>query len=180
MNPRLETPRLVLRPVTLADAPDVQRLVGDWAVARTLARVPHPYTDGMAEEWIESLAGGFASGTAFVFALEPRSDGAFIGVVGIERSADGVYVLGYWLGRSYWGRGYMTEAAVRAGRYAFDDGSVDRINASAQPENAASIAILRRLGMADEGRTVMDFPARGERREVIRFSLRHEDFEVHG
>ncbi|MEE8532274.1 MAG: GNAT family N-acetyltransferase [Alphaproteobacteria bacterium] len=74
MNPRLETPRLVLRPVTLADAPDVQRLVGDWAVARTLARVPHPYTDGMAEEWIESLAGGFASGTAFVFALEPRSD----------------------------------------------------------------------------------------------------------
>ncbi len=74
----------------------------------------------------------------------------------------------------------MTEAAVRAGRYAFDDGSVDRINASALPENAASIAILRRLGMTDEGRTVMDFPARGERREVIRFSLRHEDFEVHG
>ena len=180
MNPRLETPRLTLRPLTLADAPDVQRLVGDWAVSRTLARVPHPYTDGMAETWIEAQSDGFDSGRAFVFALERRNDQAFLGVVGIERNADGIYVLGYWLGRPYWGQGYMSEAAPHAVRYAFEEGRIEGMIASALPENAASIAILQRLGMRDEGRAVTELPARGERREVVQFTLQREDFYANG
>jgi [ribosomal protein S5]-alanine N-acetyltransferase len=52
--PTLHTVRLVLREYAAEDAPDVQRLVGEWEVARTLAVVPHPYEDGMAEDWIAS------------------------------------------------------------------------------------------------------------------------------
>ena len=102
MAPRLETPRLILRPLSLAHAADVQRLVGEWAVARNLARVPHPYEDGMAEEWIGKLAGGFDDGRAYVFAVERRADGAFMGLVGIERDEHGQHVLGYWLGQPFW------------------------------------------------------------------------------
>jgi ribosomal-protein-alanine N-acetyltransferase len=48
-RPTIETKRLILRPFTLDDAPDVKQLVGDEDVASTIEHVPHPYEDGMAE-----------------------------------------------------------------------------------------------------------------------------------
>jgi hypothetical protein len=49
--PNLETERLKLRPFSLADAADVQRLAGDRSIADTTLHVPHPYKDGDAEKW---------------------------------------------------------------------------------------------------------------------------------
>ena len=44
--PKLQTARLILHEFSLEDAPNVQRLVGEWEVASTLLRVPHPYEEG--------------------------------------------------------------------------------------------------------------------------------------
>jgi hypothetical protein len=55
--PALETELLLLRPFELADAREVQRLAGDRAIADTTTSVPHPYEDGMAEEWISRHQG---------------------------------------------------------------------------------------------------------------------------
>jgi ribosomal-protein-alanine N-acetyltransferase len=83
-QPDLITERLYLRPFTLSDASDVQRLAGERDIAATTAAMPHPCEDGMAEAWIGQHAERFASGESVVFAITRRSDGALLGAVGLE------------------------------------------------------------------------------------------------
>ncbi|CAM3786776.1 MULTISPECIES: GNAT family N-acetyltransferase [Paenibacillus] len=54
--PTIQLERLTLRPFTLEDAPTVQRLAGDPYIAETTLYIPHPYVDGMAEDWIKTHA----------------------------------------------------------------------------------------------------------------------------
>lgn len=163
----LTTKRLTLRRPLPKDAADVQRLAGDWEVARTLARVPHPYEDGIAERWIESVRNGFETGESYMFAIERRRDARFLGVIGLERGDNGDDMLGYWLGRPYWRQGYMSEAAARVLRFGFEECNMTRVVATALPTNLASMAVLTKLGMIVQGRAIRDFPARGERLEVV-------------
>ncbi|MDZ7376443.1 MAG: GNAT family N-acetyltransferase, partial [candidate division KSB1 bacterium] len=58
--PELKTNRLTLRPFTLADAPMVQKLAGEYEVARRTLNIPYPYEDGVAEKWISKHADLFA------------------------------------------------------------------------------------------------------------------------
>ncbi|MFQ5984499.1 MAG: GNAT family N-acetyltransferase [Alphaproteobacteria bacterium] len=171
---RLTTKRLIVRRLFPEDAADVQRLAGDWEVARTLARVPHPYEDGMAERWIESVSNGFETGESYVFAIERRRDARFLGIISLERGDGGEYMLGYWLGRPYWRHGYMSEAAMRVLRFGFEECDMTRIVATAQPTNLASIAVLTKLGMIVQGRAIKDLPARGERLQVVLFACDRE------
>jgi ribosomal-protein-alanine N-acetyltransferase len=61
--PRIKTERLLLRPFLLTDAPDVQRLAGDRDIASTTGSIPHPYDDGIAEQWIATHQRRFEQGT---------------------------------------------------------------------------------------------------------------------
>lgn len=82
--PTLTTARLVLRPFAPSDAPQVQCLAGDREVASTTSRVPHPYKDGMAEEWIGSHAEAFASGKSISLAITLFGAGTLVGAAGLE------------------------------------------------------------------------------------------------
>jgi ribosomal-protein-alanine N-acetyltransferase len=62
--PTLHTERLVLRAFTLDDAPALRQLARAREVARTMLHLPHPYEEGMAEEWIAGLRPAFEAGTS--------------------------------------------------------------------------------------------------------------------
>ena len=49
--PILLSQRLILRPFTLEDAPEVKRLAGEREIAATTLTIPHPYEDCVAEQW---------------------------------------------------------------------------------------------------------------------------------
>lgn len=148
----METERLLLRPFQVPDAVAVQRLAGDYEVARTTAHIPHPYEDGMAEAWISSHADGFAQGKSVTWAVTHRADGHLIGAVSItvNRQHDSGE-LGYWIGRPYWGLSYGTEAAAAAMRYAFETLQLHRVHARHIATNPASGRIMQKLGMRHEG-----------------------------
>ena len=94
--PTLQTERLTLRPFTLGDAADVQRLAGDKDIASTTCAIPHPYKDGMAEEWINSHAEVFENGKGINLAIVlkdtgPPSKTDLIGAISIKIDTIDIY-----------------------------------------------------------------------------------------
>lgn len=152
----IETERLRLRPFRLSDAPIVQKLAGARDVAKTVTNIPHPYEDGMAEQWVESTHDALARGRSIhlAIALKSDSDGdeLLLGAVGMEfnlqsRSAE----IGYWIGVPYWNKGYTTEAARALVAYGFDMLGLNRIQARHMTNNPASGRVMQKLGMSFEG-----------------------------
>jgi RimJ/RimL family protein N-acetyltransferase len=148
----LETTRLTLRPFTLDDVgamhgvygdPEVMRHVGDGPVADVAQ------TEAMLREYIAHQR---AHGFSFWAVIERASD-TVIGDAGLYllegRGPD--IELGYTLRRSWWGRGYATEAAQALVRHAFVGLGVDQLVAVADPANPASIRVLEKLGMHYDG-----------------------------
>lgn len=168
----LETDRLVLRPLEPGDAAQLHRLVNDWEVAKTLARVPFPYPRPLADEWIASTRARVAAGEAYHLAIASRDDGALLGCVGLtlDRAAREAE-LGYWVGRRDWGRGLASEAAGRLARWALAHLEIDRLRASALADNARSAAVLRRIGFAPDGEGTADYLSRGGPMPVRRFAV---------
>ena len=148
--PTLQSTRLLLRTLVLSDALDVQRLAGDRDVASTTSHIPHPYGDGMSEEWISSR---LAAGEQAVFAVARQSDHAFLGVIGlILNQTDSNAEMGYWIGKPYWNQGYGTEAAGAVLKYAFEQLGLNRVFAAHYRRNLASGRIMEKIGMTYEGR----------------------------
>jgi 8-oxo-dGTP diphosphatase len=106
----LRTERLLLRPLERGDAAALTRLVNDYSVAGNLARVPFPYREGLAEEWIASSLAQIEAGTAWHLAI--TRDDKLVGCVGLSLKRDALPELGYWVGRKFWGQGIAREAAA--------------------------------------------------------------------
>lgn len=151
-QPTLQTPRLILRPFRLEDAPMVQRLAGAPEIADTTMHIPHPYLDGVAEAWIAKHPTEWADGRLATFAITERADGALAGAMGLTIAAAYENAeLGYWVGVPYWGRGYCTEAARAVLEFAFDQLKLHRVQARHYTRNPASGRVMQKLGMKSEG-----------------------------
>jgi RimJ/RimL family protein N-acetyltransferase len=171
-QPSLTTPRLALRPFHLTDAVQVQRLAGEREIAVTTLRIPHPYLDGMAEEWINSLASRYEKGEVVAFAITRSEDGTLLGAIGLEilRKHERAE-LGYWIGKPYWGNGYCTEAARAVVNYAFETLRLNRVEAWHFANNEASGRVMRNIGMKYEGRQVQKIKKWGRFEDIIVYGL---------
>ncbi len=179
----LRTERLTLRPLRAEDAAELHRLVNDWEVAKTLARVPFPYPRALADEWIASTRVEMAEGRAWHLAIvgiehggTPEEREVLVGCVGLtcdaaRKSAE----LGYWVGRRYWGHGVAPEAAGRLARWALANLGIERLVASALMENQRSQAVLRRIGFREVGEGAQDFLSRGGAMPVKLFRMDRGD-----
>jgi RimJ/RimL family protein N-acetyltransferase len=148
----------------IEDAPSVQLYAGDLDVARMLAVVPHPYPDGEAEAFIAELLEEPQDALPMrVFAIE--HGGACIGTIGVTSEsgfAEDPVGLGYWIGKPYWGRGLMTEAAREILR-AYVFGALGRqvVRSGMFADNPASWRIQEKLGFERIGEAMKASLARG-------------------
>ncbi len=147
-QPEIETERLLLRRPRLRDAPRIAALLNDYEVTKNLARVPYPYTMQMAFDWLMRQKRDW-SPDSITFAICEKREG-LIGFCGTHREGRSPEI-GYWLGRPYWGKGYMTEAVRAVIDWYFSNSGADRIVSGVFHFNTASLAIQKKLGFTQTG-----------------------------
>lgn len=151
MQPTLTTADLLLRPLDGRDTAKVENLLQDPEIARMTAVIPYPYTLAMATDWIERQPRLWQAGEAVVWGIERRADATLVGVVSLRHLNGPRPVLGYWLGKRFWGQGYATQAASRVCQYAASRPGIEALVASRLHRNVASGIVLGRAGFEVEG-----------------------------
>ncbi|NJL66735.1 MAG: GNAT family N-acetyltransferase [Microcoleus sp. SM1_3_4] len=149
----LETARLILRPIAFTDAPAIQKLASDRAIADTMISIPHPYPEGEAENYISRKIAEFQNGQSVAFAIECQQEKLVRGAIeirDIDREHSGAE-LSFWLGVESWGKGYMSEALPLMLEFGFENLHLNRLYAYHMLRNPASGKVLQKNGFIQEG-----------------------------
>jgi RimJ/RimL family protein N-acetyltransferase len=153
IHPRIVTERLRLRPFVAEDAVELANLGGAPEIADTMLEWPHPFSSANARSTIAAQATVYQSGRAIHFAIERRDRPGLVG--GIELCAlDNPHrcaELRFWIAQPDWGRGFATDAARAVLRFGFRDLGLHRIDAMHLVRCEAAGAVLRKIGMRQEG-----------------------------
>jgi RimJ/RimL family protein N-acetyltransferase len=162
----LETERLVLRRPTLADVRAISHLANDRRIAENTRRLPHPYSQDHAVEFVRGIATDKHE-TAFLI----ENNHTPIGMVGLDWREAEVPELGYWLGVEYWGQGFATEAARAAIDFTFEEFEIEQIRSGARVANPSSRSVLEKCGFQWSGVELHRFEALGSSTPVDCFRL---------
>ncbi len=139
-----------LRALEEADLEGISQMFNDPDVLQFLDAVTFPQPLAGTRAWWEHTRTDPAAQT---FAIE-TSDGELVGACSLEkvvarhRSA----LLGIWLGRRYWGKGYGTDAVRTLCRFAFREMNLHRITLEVYDFNERGRRAYERIGFKEEGR----------------------------
>ena len=166
------TERLGFRPILQSDAAATAALMTA-GLSRWLATWPSQVSNQEVSQRIADLHDRTAEGTCFARAIEGLDDGTLMGWVSARKETKDsrLGVIGFWIGEPFHGRGYMTEAVRAFVPLVWDNLGVDVIEAGALPENAASISILKRIGMHYIGDRLELAPARNRIERCVWYAL---------
>lgn len=175
----LETGRLLLRSVEATDVVAIHELhsLPETDEFNTLG-IPGniQVTQELVGDWL--LKQQAQPCTAYVLAIVLRSTRELIGLMGMNlgRPKSARAEVWYKLHKGHWGKGYTTEALNRLLLFAFEDLTLHRIEAGCATENMASIKVLEKVGMQQEGRCRKILPIRGEWLDNYLYAILEEDF----
>lgn len=143
----METERLKLRPITLADAQDMFEYASD--TDNTYFVFP---THTTIDDTRFSIANYFMHEPLGKFGIELKENGKLIGTIDIRVNAKRFSAeIGYALNKKYQGHGYATEAAREIMKFGFETLELEKISSTCDKNNIASEAVMLRLGMQKEG-----------------------------
>ncbi len=148
MVPILTTPRLILRPIEIADAEQVQQIFPHWEIVRYLAPVvPWPYPpDGALTYFRDVALPGIERGEEWHWSLRLNSQpDKLIGCIGLRTRESNNR--GFWIGLPWQGQGLMTEAVEAATDFWFNHLGFPVLRAQKAIDNHASCRISEKFGM---------------------------------
>ncbi|MBW3598673.1 MAG: GNAT family N-acetyltransferase [Planctomycetes bacterium] len=144
--------RVHLSEIRASDKAAFVRHLSDGDICHYTFRIPFPYSESDAEQWIRFVAGITEDyGEPTKFAIRDP-DEYLIGSLGFDGLTKGHSAeIGYWLAKPYWGHGLMTDVLRAACTFAFDQWNLVRITAYVFPFNKASQRVLEKNGFQFEG-----------------------------
>ena len=178
-GPEIATERLVLEPLTLEDAEALFAYRSLPEVYRYQTWAPTGVSDARA--FIQELepVEFDTPGTWFQLGIRERESGRLVGDLGVHFLEDGRRVeIGFTLDPAFQGRGLATEAVTALLDHLFGALGKDRVVASADPRNVASVRLLERIGMDREEYIPEAFVLRGEWVDDIVFAIDAADRET--
>ena len=141
---KIGTERLVLKKPEHKDKSLLVAQIGDWQVAKWLSRVPYPYTQQDADDWLQIISQQELTFNIF-------ENDSLVGGVALTPQENEYYELGYWLGKQHWGQGFATEAGRGLLHYAVAGLDLKNFKSSYMQGNAASARVLKKLGFKKTG-----------------------------
>ncbi len=176
--PQLDSHRLKYRPLTLSDASRVQLLAGHPKIAETTATIPHPYLDGLAEQWISGHEKACSEGRGLDWGIELKSSSILIGNISCFIDSKNKKVeIGYWVGHQYWSQGYMTEALLTIRDFLFQKTSINKITCRHIECNPASGKVMLKAGLKLEGQLKQEFFRNEKFQDMIVYGLTRDDYQ---
>ena len=149
MIPTLETRRLILRPLALADANRTQQLFPQWEIVKHLAaRFPWPYPpDGAFTHYRDSALPAMARGDEWHWTLRLKTDPAeHIGSIALFKGRD-TGNRGFWLGLPWHRQGLMSEAVETVNDFWFNTLAFPKMRVQKAIANTGSRRISEKNGM---------------------------------
>ena len=168
----LESERLLLRPIELADVNEAYRAwMNDPAVMQYTESRFQSHSMEQIRQYVESVQ---ADASSRFFAIIEKASAKHIGNVKIghmqpvHRSADVGIIIG---DKSSWGKGYATEALKLAAGYAKETLKLHKLWAGIYANNPGSVAAFRRAGFVEEGRFAQHWFSNGVYVDGIQMGL---------
>jgi RimJ/RimL family protein N-acetyltransferase len=174
----LKSERLVLRELLDSDFEAVHAYAADLDVVRYMEWGPN--SEAETRQFLGCAQSHASKNPRIVFELavvDTQTD-RLIGSIGLHTKGTQA-MLGFCFSRSAWGQGYATEAARLLVDFGFRSLGVHRIWAESDPENAASLRVLEKLGMRREGHFRHDCQVRGEWRDTVVYAILEDEWKGH-
>ncbi len=145
--PTFNTPRLVLKELAEADAPSYAKHFVDYEIIRHLTHhVPWPYPPNGVLEYIRTSVVPEQGHDRWVWGIRLKENPEeVIGAVDLWRKGRPEN-RGFWLGRKFWGKGYMTEAVWPVMDFAFNTAGFRKLVFSNAVGNDRSARIKEKTG----------------------------------
>ena len=167
---RLETGRLILRPLDRTDTHPYARMLAD---RRVWTFIPPVYWRAGPRNRIRTWRSRIRAGQAYHFVIRTRDDNKFVGEIALHHldweNKNGE--IGYHLVRQHWGKGFATESAQRICDWAFRELRLHRLEAETTEGNRASDGVLKKLGFHLEGRRPEQVWIGGKWRASLEYGL---------
>lgn len=177
--PVISTDRIVLRWISEDDVDALFEVFSDPQVMRYWSSGPLADRRAAADLQRE-IADGNLNNTMFKWGLSLRESNKIIGTTTLFNLSlsNGRAEIGYAMGSTHWGKGYMNEALRALVAYAFEGLNLRRLEADVDPRNGASIRTLERLGFQREGFLRERWHVEGEIQDALFYGLLRREWNL--
>lgn len=176
----LEGSRVLLRPLKESDAKTIYMHARDPEVQR-FTLLPSPYRPSDASRYVRMARSKKWQGKCVVRAIVPKPGKAIAGIITLDVNGENrrCYI-GYWLARSFWGRGLAKESLQLMLQLAFETMGLSKVTSSVMHPNIRSFKLLEWAGFKLEGRQRRQILKNGEWYDELLYGLLKEEWVPKG
>lgn len=175
--PVLETERLVLRKITLADIEDMYSYASNEEVSKYVTWNPHRSISD-TRVFVEFILNQYRNQELAPWGIEYKAHGKLIGTTDFVwwQPNQKIAEIGYVISQNYWGKGITTEAANEIIKFGFEKMDLIRIQARCLVENIGSQRVMVKAGMTFEGTIRKGIYLKGKHQDLKSYSILREEF----